>query len=386
METDVDVAKIREDFPITREGRRYLDNASLSPLPAPVVAAATKVYQERCETGVDRYWDWLDVADEARSQCARLIGAEADEIALVENTSTGINTVAHMLPWEAGDNVVVTDLEFFPNLYPWLRLRKRGVEVRIIRSQKPDGTWDVTLDDLRAASDGRTKLFSISHVAWINGLRFDEAAVGALAQERGAYLLLDAIQSVGALQVDVRQGPVDFLACGGHKWLLSPLGTGFFYCRRELIQQFEPAYISWHSDRSRFEYHFRDEYELDPTAKRFTPANINMAGVYGLHAATNYLLDLGMAQIERRNLALSDRVVDGIRALGLRFLSPLRREARSAIVTFVPSDLERTLQALSEARIAVSMRKGGVRVSPNFYNEEWEVDRLLEVVAEVERH
>jgi cysteine desulfurase/selenocysteine lyase len=382
----MDIAKIREDFPITRDGRIYLDNASLSPYPTPVVAAATLAYQQRSQTGVDSYWRWIEIADETRSQCAQLINADADEIALVENTSTGINIVANGLDWKAGDNVVVNDLEFFPNLYPWLRQKKQhGIQVRIIHSQKPDGTQDVTLEDLRAACDERTRVIALSQVAWINGLKHDLVAIGDLAHSRGAYLLVDAIQSVGALQFDVHQGPVDFVACGGHKWLLGPLGTGFFYCRRELIERFEPVYVSWHSDVGRYDYRFREEYVLDPTAKRFMPANINMTGVLGLHAGTRYLLDLGMAEIERRNMMLSNRLVAGLHALGLKFLSPLRPEARSQIVNFVPADLERTLKALAKARVEVSTRNGGVRVSPNFYNEEWEIDRLVEVVAGVER-
>ena len=378
----MDLVSIRKDFPITHDGRIYLDNASLSPYPSPVVAAASRAYEERSRLGVDSYWPWVEVAEETRTQCARLINAEQDEIALVENTSTGINIVANSLDWKPGDNVIVNDLEFFPNLFPWLKQKeKHGIEVRIVQSQKPDGSQDVTIEDLRAVADERTRAIALSQVAWINGLKHDLAAVGALARECGAYLVVDAIQSVGAMELDVQEGPVDFLSCGGHKWLLGPLGTGFFYCRRELVERMEPVYVSWHSDTGRYDYRFRDEYKLDPTAKRFMPANINMAGIHGLHAATRYLLDIGMAEIGRRNLLLADRVVDGISALGHRFLSPLRREARSHIISFVPTDLERTMQALADARIAVSTRNGGIRVSPNFYNEEWEVDRLIEVVA-----
>lgn len=379
----MDVSKIREDFPITRD-RVYLDSAALNAYPTPVVAAVMKAYQERSETGVDSYYPWLEIMDEARGQCARLINAETDEIALVECTGIGMNIVANMLDWEEGDNVVVNDLEFFP--YHWLRLRRHGIEVRIVRSEKPDGTRDVTIADLRTASDERTKVIVVSQVASINGLKYDLEAVGALAKERGAYLVVDAIQSVGALQMDVRQGPVDFLSCGGHKWLLGPLGTGFFYCRRELIERFEPVYIGWHSHKSPFARPrpFED-YELGPTAERFMPGNFNMAGVIGLHAGTKYLLDIGIEGIETRNMALADRLVEGIRELGLGFLSPLRREARSHIVNFVPTECEETMKALADARIAVSHRDRGIRVSPNFFNEEREIDRVLEVVAKVER-
>ena len=166
----MDIDKIRDDFPVTRD-QIYLDNASLNAYPTQVVAAVTKAYEDRSRIGVDTYWDWLKVVDEARAQCARLINAETDEIALVECTGIGMNIVANMLDWEAGDNVVINDLEFFP--YQWLRLRKHGIEVRTIQSTKPDGTMDVTMADMRAASDERTKVLVVSQVPSINGMRFD---------------------------------------------------------------------------------------------------------------------------------------------------------------------------------------------------------------------
>jgi selenocysteine lyase/cysteine desulfurase len=382
----MDVVKIREDFPITREDLIYLNNAGVSPYPAPVVASMNEFCQERSRTGGVAFWDGMKALAEVQKQCARLIHADADEIALIENTATGINIVANMIDWEERDNVVINDLEFFP--YQWLRLRKHGVEVRTVRSEKPDGTRDVTLDDLRSACDEHTKVIYVSAVSYINGLKYDLGAVGALAKEYGAYLAVDGIQAVGALEIDVRKGPVDFLSCAGYKWLLSPLGTGFFYCRRDLIERFEPTYVGWLSDRSAGSpgcTQSSEEYELSPTARRFMLGGFNMSGMYGLRAGIDYLMGIGMAEIEERNMALADRLVEGIKGLGLGFLSPLRREARSQIVTFVPTRLQETLEALNAAHIPLPARLNGIRVSPNFYNEEEEIDRLIEVVAEVEQ-
>jgi len=382
----MDVAKIREDFPITREDVIYLNNAGVAPYPTPVVAAVNQFCQERSRTGGVAFWDGIQMLSEVQAQCASLIHADADEIALIENTSAGISIVTNMLDWTEGDNVVINDLEFFP--YQWLRLKKHGVEVRTVRSEKPDGTHDVTLDDLRSACDEHTKVICVSAVSYINGLKHDLEAVGKLAKEYGAYLVVDGIQAVGALRIDVREGPVDFLSCAGYKWLLSPLGTGFFYCRRELIERFEPAYIGWLGDRaagSPSSSQSSEEYNLSPTARRFMSGGFSMSGMYGLRAGINYLLDIGLAEIEERNIALADRLVEGLKGLGLGFLSPLRREARSQIVTFVPTRLQETLDALKAAHIPLPARLNGIRVSPNFYNEEREIDRLVEVVADVER-
>ena len=382
----MDVVAIREDFSITREDLIYLNNAGVSPCPSPVVAAVNEFCSQRSMTGGQVFWDAIEGLAEVQALCATLINAEADEIALIENTGTGISMVANMLEWEEGDNVVINDLEFFP--YQWLRLKKHGVDVRIVRSEKPDGTRDVTVEDLRSACDEHTKVVYVSAVSYVNGLKHDLDAVGQLAKEYGAYLVVDAIQAVGAMEIDVRKGPVDFLSCAGYKWLLSPLGTGFFYCRRELIEELEPVYIGWLSDRSAgspASNQAFDRYELAPTARRFMSGGFNMSGMCGLRAGINYVLDVGIGEIEARNSALTNRLVKGLKSLGLSFLSPLRPEARSQIVTFVPTGLQETLDALEEARIPLPARLSGIRVSPNFFNTEEEIDRLLEVVASVER-
>ena len=380
----LDVARIRQDFPITRENRIYLDNASVAPFPTQVVEAATMFYQRQSQGGVDAYyWGLSELLDEARSLCARLVNAEPDEISFIENTGSGISIFANMLDWAQGDNVVITDLEFFP--YQWTRLKRFGVDVRIVPSLKPDGTRDVTLNDLRSHCDHRTRVIALSQVSFFNGLKYDLGAVGRLAKEFGAYLVVDAIQSVGAMRWDVRQGPVDALSCGGFKWLLGPIGTGFFFCRRELIQRYEPAKVGWHSHKKPFSSHLRAEYEPAPNANRFMPGGINLAGLCGMAAGIKYLLDIGIEKIEKRNMSLADRVVEGISQIGLPFLSPLRREARSHIVNFIPTNCEATLQQLAQAGITLLQRAEGVRVAPNFYNEEWEIDRLIEIVHKVEQ-
>jgi selenocysteine lyase/cysteine desulfurase len=374
----MNVEAIRRDFPIV-DNYTNLDNASLSPLPLPVVETVEKMLRQRAERGVKAFWDWLDVADEARSLLAQLINATPEEIALTQNTSEGINTVANMLDWQEGDNVVLNNLEFFPNYWPWLRQRNSGVELRIV----PHRNGHMTVNDFASYVDDNTRVIALSSIAWINGLKHDLQALGQLAKEHGAYLVVDAIQSVGVSHVDVREGPVDFLSCGGHKWLFSLLGTGFFYCRRELIEQFEPAYVGWQSDADRLDYTFR-EYDLAPTAQRFMFGNTSMAGAHALQAGINYVNQIGLEQIEARNRHLTDYLIEQLKPLGVEFQSPLEDKYRSAFFNFVPSNAEAVHAAADAQGILVSVREGGIRVSPNFYNTEEEIDRLVEVVSRVE--
>jgi len=376
----LNLEQIRADFPIT-EDYIYLDNAALFPYPTPVVERVAAKLRERSQFGVHKYSGWLEIVEKARAQVAQLIGAEPDEVAFTQNTSEGINIVANVLDWRPGDNVIINNLEYFANVYPWARLRRqRGVEVRIVPHK--DGWLD--LKDIQNMADKRTRVIALSHVEWINGLRHDLEAIGRFAHSLGAYLVVDAIQSVGAVKVDVRAGHVDFLACGGHKWLMTPLGTGIFYCRRELVERFEPVYVGCYSDEQPSNYTFRDDYRLARSSRRFNYGNSNVAGIHGLHAALDYLEGLGLEQVFARNRQLADLLVRGLSRAGVRFLSPLDDRYRSHIVTFIPRDVDATLRALEEERISVSPRGGGIRVSPAFYNSGDEIEALIAVVSEVE--
>jgi selenocysteine lyase/cysteine desulfurase len=374
----VDIATIRKDFPVT-EKFVNLDNAGLSPFPIPVKESVEKMLRERTERGVVAFWDWVDLTNETKQLLADLIHASPDAIALTQNTSEGINTVANMLDWQPGDNVVINNLEFFPNYWPWLRLKKRGVEIRMIEHRN----GYITTEDWAAQIDANTKVIALSSVAWINGLKHDLEALGALAKQHGAYLVTDAIQSVGVIETDVRKGPVDFLSCGGHKWLFSLLGSGFFYCREELIEQFEPVYVGWQSDAERFDYTFR-EYNLAPTAQRFMHGNTSIAGVHSMNAGLKYINQIGLENIEKRNRHLTDYLIEQVRPLGVGFLSPLEDQYRSSFINIIPSDPNAVVEMARQRNILVCAREGGVRVSPNFYNTEEEIDQLVQVVRELE--
>jgi selenocysteine lyase/cysteine desulfurase len=218
-------------------------------------------------------------------------------------------------------------------------------------------------------------------------LRHDLSAIAEICRSVGAYFCVDAIQSLGALPVDVRSG-VDFIAAGSHKWLLAPLGLGIFYCRKELLERFDPPYAGWQSDDRGLasqEYGFRDVFQPGHTARRFNHGNINMAAVHGLAASLRLLEELGWNAVFARNRMLADRVAERLKSAGMSFLSPLDSAMRSQIINVLPRDLTKTMSALAAANIAVSSRAGGVRISPAFYNTEDEVDRLIEVMLACER-
>lgn len=368
---------LRALFPVT-ERCAYFNVAANAPIPTPVEQAIVGYLRDLADHGSAHYREWFATSKRARERAARLIGARADEIALVRNTSDGIATVAAGLEWRRGDNVVLVHGDFPANVYPWLKLREGGVEVRLVR---PDDHRRFRPEQLLAACDERTKVIAVSFVGFASGFRCDLAAIAEMARPRGILLVVDAIQGLGALTLDVERDGIDFLAADGHKWLLTPEGIGIFYVRRDRLDRLRPPIVSWLSVKDPFDTeHYRGEMHDD--ARRFEFATPNTAGIYALDAALDLLLEATIPAIERRILDLTDRLVDGLRHRRCKVLSPRADRERSGIVSFDkpgvnPRDLE---SRLMEAGVQVALRGGAVRAAAHFYNDERDVERLLDAL------
>jgi selenocysteine lyase/cysteine desulfurase len=286
--------------------------------------------------------------------------------------------------WIGGDNVVSTTMEFPANVYPWLNLEHRGVEVRRIAEE--DGR--VPFDRIAAAINRRTRLVTVSAVQWSNGFRLDLTRLGELCREKGALFFVDAIQALGVHPIDVRSMGIDFLSAGGHKWLLAAEGTGIFYCRRELIGHLRPATIGYMGMQGGYEREvaeFRSE-NLYNDARRFDTGAHNLAGICALGASLNLLQSVGFDEVQMRVKELTDLLVEGLRSRGWRVHSPRTASEWSGIVSF-SSDKHET-DALrrhlrKEFKIIVANRLGRVRAAPHFYNSPDEIRQLLDALPEV---
>jgi cysteine desulfurase / selenocysteine lyase len=371
----LDFDAIAAQFPIKRK-RAYLNNASIGPISNPVLAAVDAFLHDVRDNGRNNYPTWCSFAEtRIKQRVARLIGAQASEIAFVKNTTEGLVTVANGLDWRAGDNVVLPRIEYPSNVYCWMRLAKRGVSVRWVEPQ--DGR--IPVEAIAQAIDARTRLVSLSAVQFSNGFRHDIAAISELCRKRGVLLNLDAIQWVGALRLDLSQLAVDFAAFGGHKWLLAPIGTGIFYCGANALDQLEPPHVGYHTVE-KSEAHL--DYDLTayrPGAARFEAALENFPGIWGLDAAVKILLGLGTRQVEERILALTAHAAEGLRARGWRIASPLGNGERSGLLSFFSPQVnaERVEAQLRAAGVDLAVRDGRLRVSPSYYNDRDEIDRLL---------
>jgi selenocysteine lyase/cysteine desulfurase len=373
------LAAAASEFAIKRN-RAYLNNASIGPCSKRVLDAVTGFLRDVEAFGRNNYPNWCRYADHVvKAKIARLIGAKREEIAFVKNTTEGILIVANGLDWREGDNVIVPTIEYPSNVYCWMNLARRGVEVRWYPAR--DGRLPAA--ELEPLIDSRTRLVTLSAVQFSNGFRQDLAATSEICRRRGVLLNLDAIQHVGALRLDVGRYRLDFVSVGGHKWLLGPIGSGFFYCRAESMNALHPANVGYHSvDKS--EDHMDYELVLRGDAGRFEEALVNFPGIYGLDAALDMQLEIGPDAIERRILGLADLAVERLRSKGCRIASPLADGERSGIVCFRhPAAAAETLESrLAAANVDVAVRDGAIRVSPSFYNDEEEIERLVRALPD----
>lgn len=369
-----------DEFPILRE-MDFFNHAAVAPLSARAAAAiAAYGSQAAARAYVEAGW-WRRV-EEIRALAARFINAAGhDEIAFVPNTSTGLTLVARGLDWRQGDEVVITNVEYPANRYPWEDLKRLGVKL-IEVPQLADGRIDV--EDVIDAITDRTRVVSISHVQYASGHRIDLRPISDAVHQAGGCLCVDAIQSLGAMPVDVAALGIDFLAADGHKWLLGPEGAGIFYCRGDLVELLHPAVIGWRSMVDAEDYgNYR--FKLLPDARRFEPGSHNVAGLLALGAGMELLLRVGLDTVWTCIEVLTRRLCDGLADKGCRVFSP-RRDAgeRSGIVSFEPrpgtGDAPTIAAQLQKQGVIVAVREGRLRASPHFYMNERQVDRLVEAL------
>ncbi len=382
---NIDWGEFRRQMPIVRRWI-YLDHSAVAPLPAPSAAAIAQWSAEAAEQG-DTVWPhWYQRIGEVRQRAAQLLHAAVDEIALLPSTTHGISVVAEGYPWQAGDNVVTLENEFPSNLYPWMNLGDRGVETR--RVPAPGGQVD--LNRVADACDGRTRIVAISWVGYVSGWRVDVKELAQMVHDRGALLLLDAIQGLGVFPLDVTQTGVDFLAADGHKWMLGPEAAGLFFLRREHLDRLRPVGVGWHSVRQPFDFG-RIDLQLRPEAARYEGGSQNMVGFAGLGASLDLLAQFGLSAstspLAQRVLQLTQFAITRLTESGAEIQSAVEDRHRGGIVTFrwphrTPEELRRICQ---EAGIVLSCRGGGLRISPHAYNDETDIERLVEVLRRAGR-
>ncbi|MGD8699508.1 MAG: aminotransferase class V-fold PLP-dependent enzyme [Gemmatimonadales bacterium] len=377
-----DVAALRRsEFPWADErGAVYLNSASTGPLPNRTRQAIEEFTAMAVRPDESLYEAHRDVPVQGRRACAELIGARPEEIALGANTTFGLNLASSALALGPGDQVLLMDGEFPANVYPWLNLQSRGVVVEFI-PRDARGLPDEAAA-LERLARGDIRVFSASLVNFCTGYRLDLDAVSAECRRHGTYLVVDAIQALGAVPLDVAATPIDILACGGQKWLLSPQGSGFAYVRRELIDRLDPITVGWLAYQPSQDYGNLLRYALEPMedARRFELGSLAFCSVDACNHSLALLLELGVPRIERHIRSVQQTLIGWVESRAdVEMVSDLDPRRRSGIVAFRVPDAPSLHQAFRAAGITVSVREGAIRVSVHAYNSREEMEHVISV-------
>lgn len=355
----------------------YLDSAAVGLISSRVREAMTSVLAAHEQSGIAAAPGWREHADTVRASVGRLVGSAAERIAFTQNTSTGLATVTNGLDWREGDNVVVPAGEFPSNFYPWLQLRRRGVEVREVAMSG----GQAVVDDVLTVLDDRTRVLAISAVQYSSGHRYDLAALGSACRGGDALLVVDATQAVGALAVDADLLGVDVLAVSSHKWLLGPFGIGFVALSGRAMQRLSPSTVGWLSVEDPFA--FDHEPQLAADARRFESGTENSAGIAGLGATVNLLHQLDRHRVEDRVLARADQLGTLLVEAGMQVHLPESRERRSGIVIASSSAGEHAFLhgRLLEAGVRCSLRSAGLRFAPHYFTNDDDLHRAADALG-----
>ncbi|MEK7401326.1 MAG: aminotransferase class V-fold PLP-dependent enzyme [Gemmatimonadota bacterium] len=381
MSLDVDALRRRE-FPWTQPGDAvFLNAASTGPLPQRAVDVLTEWARLRATPHKLKDDFLFGTLARSRELIAKLIHARPDEIALAGNTGYGINLAARALPLAKGDVIVTPHREFPANVYPWMGAAKaRDLRYRLVPAAVGERVEDVLIKSL---DDRDVKCMAVSWVDFLTGYRVDLEELGRACRARGAYLVVDGIQGLGACALDLSHGLVDIFACGAQKWLLSPWGSGFVYVRRDLIASMEPSPVSWMAPKSTDD--FRHLLDFDPTwrddARRFEFVTLPFQDFAAMNASLDLFLELGPANVANHVASLATEIVRwGERRGGVEMITPVDAAQRAGIVSLRPSDGQKVSDALRVAGVTHSLREGAVRLSPHAYNTSGEVRRALDVL------
>ncbi len=370
----------QHEFPVAG-GKIFLGHAGVCPLPRRV-AEAIAHYTLNATQGDQEALLPLYRIQQSRERAARLLNAQSDEIAFVGPTTQALNFVARGLPFRKRDNVLIYHDDYPSNVYPWMALAERGVEVRLMNVRE---LGKVRAIDVQGQVDENTKLVALASCHFVSGWRLNLPAVGKFLRQRGIWFCVDAIQTLGAFPTTVEH--VDFLAADAHKWMLGPCAAGIFFVRKELQEVLKPTVLGWNNVRCP-DYVAQEEIAFRSGAHRYEAGSDNLLGLAGLDAAMELILEVGVENIAADLLRKRAWLVPALQEKGYTVLhASAPPENASGIVTFYrpDSDMGELHQKLEARNIFTSLRsdrKGQryLRLSPHFYNTDEELRVVLEVL------
>lgn len=374
--------EVRELFPHLKKGKIYFNHAATGPFSKNVLSIVNDYLLQRSETDIDNFPELVKVAGEVKNHLCQMLNCTADRIAFVDNTSNGLNILAQGIKWQKGDSILLNDLEFPANVYPFLNLEKEGIEVEFVRSKN----GIVSADDVINAIKPNTRLISISFVQFLTGYRVDLEKIGNTCREKGIIFSVDAIQGLGAFTLDVEKCKIDFISCGTAKWLLGMQGLAFVYASEKLQHQLEPKYVGWLSVEDAWNI-LDYKLKLRSDANVFQGGTINALGVFGLLPSLKLFADFGYKNVEKRIIENSTHFTKRLLEIGIHpILENCEKENLSGIISFKHDTSNHILEELRKREIYCSVREGMVRLSPHFYNSLEEIDFVVNEMSNILKH
>jgi cysteine desulfurase/selenocysteine lyase len=365
-------SRYRDQFPVT-QNLIYMNHAGVTPLCKAAADAMRWVLEDNFHYGSDHYDKWMACYEGLRNATAKLINADAAEIALVKNTSEGISMVAQGIDWVPGDKVIAFDEEFPANYYPWQRLESKGVTVKFLSVHD-------SLETIEQECRG-ARLLTISYVQYLSGLRINLKALGDICARQKCFFFVDAIQGMGVFPIDVRDSKIHALAADGHKWLLGPEGCGVLYVQRDRQDEIAPVEFGYTNVQNCSDYGQRTKL-LRTDAARYECGTMNTIGCFGLRAAIEFILEVGVSQIGPAVQALGDQLADGARRKGYEVFGERTPETGSGIVSFRKEGVDSRMlyKHLKDAGVIGAPRAGWMRLSPHFYISPEDVDKAVSLM------
>jgi len=360
----------------------YLNHAAVGPWPIRTHQRVIEFANDNTHFGAQQYPKWLEVEDNLRKQCKKLLNAAStDDIALVKNTSEALSMVAHGLNWTAGDNVVIPTNEFPSNRVVWESLAQFGVEVRQVDTRSANDPEQALLDHF----DNKTRLLSVSSVQYDIGFRLDLAKLGEDCRKNNVLFCVDAIQSLGVLALDVEAIQADFVMADGHKWLLAPEGLAIFYSRPVARDQLKLHEFGWHMLEDLYAFDKQD-WSIATSARRFECGSPNMLGAHALDASLSLFSEIGLETISRNIFKNTSYLFDKLGHIdSVNILTPLEQSRHAGIVTFSIDnhDQQKVYESLMSKGVICALRGGGIRFSPHFYTSTQILDRALDILDDI---
>jgi selenocysteine lyase/cysteine desulfurase len=373
--------EIRKLFPYLKTGLIYFNHSSVGALPVPVVERINKHLAERSEGEIANFETMMLYNTRGKEKIAKLINARPERVSWCENVSHAISILAQGLEWKAGDRIILNDIEFPSNVYPFMALKEYGVEIDFAKSH--NGIVD--LEDIEKLITPRTKLISISMVQFLSGYRADVNAIGSLCKSKGIIFCVDIIQAAGAVQIDVDKIQADFLTGGTHKWLLGMQGLGYFYLTEELQSKIKTKIVGWTSVVNSWDI-LNYDLTLLETADRFQSGTFNDIGMAAIDASLDIFFQYGMDNVERNILNNTKYFMQKLNGAGINtLLNNVGIKNLAGIVTIKIENAKRVFLLLESRNMKCSLREGYVRFSPHFYNTKEEIDKVVENIVSLRR-